>query len=69
MKLYLKKYPLDNEEMDLFLTLISIPDKIKYQDSEYKTVLEIRRLIDYLYKTRELRKEYRIEEKTYESKK
>ncbi len=69
LKIYLRKYPLMDEEMSLFLTLISIPDKIKYQSSEYKTVLEVRRLIDYLYKTKELRKEYRIAEKTNESKK
>ena len=69
LKLYLKKYPLSIEETLLFLTIISIPDKIKYKDSEYKTVIEIRRQLDYIYKTNELRKEYRIEKKTNESNK
>ena len=69
LKLYLSKYHLTNEEMYLFLTLISIPNKIKYQESEYKTVLEVRRLIDYLYKTNELRKEYRITKQTNETNK
>lgn len=69
LKLYLSKFPLTKEEMDLFLTMISIPNKIKYQSSEYKTVLEVRRQIDYLYKTKDLRKEYRINEKTNESQK
>lgn len=69
LKLYLSKFPLTNEEMDLYLTIISIPNKIKYQSSEYKTVLEVRRLFDYLYKTEDLRKEYRIREKTNESQK
>ena len=69
LKIYLNKYPLTEAEMSLFLTLISIPDKIKYQSSEYKTVLEVRKLLDYLYKTKELRKEYRITQKTNETKK
>ena len=46
--------------MTLFLVLISIPDKIKTTNSQYKTVLEIRRIIDYVYKTNELLKEYSI---------
>lgn len=69
LKIYLHKYPLNAEEMALFLTLISIPDKIKAMPSEYETVIYIRRLLDYLYKTDDLRKEYRIKEKTNESNK
>lgn len=64
LKIYLNKYPLNKEEMTLFLTLISIPDKIKSTNSEYKTVLEVRRIIDYIYKTKELLKEYRIKEQS-----
>ena len=67
LRLYLNKYPLNDEEMLLFLTIISIPGKIKYESSEYKTVLEVRRLIDYICKTSELRKEYRIEKKADKS--
>ena len=64
IKLYLSKYPLNKDEMLLFLTLITIPDKIKYMGSEYKTVLKARKVIDYIYKTKDLLKEYRIKEKT-----
>lgn len=64
LKIYLNKYPLNKEEMTLFLALISIPDKIKYTNSEYKTVLEVRRIIDYVYKTKDLLKEYRIKEES-----
>ena len=46
------------EELLLFLTIISIPDKIEYNESTYQTVLKIRRVIDYIYKSRELVKEY-----------
>lgn len=64
LKIYLNKFPLNKEEMALFLVLISIPDKIKYKNSEYKTVLEVRRIIDYVYKTKDLLKEYRIKEES-----
>ncbi len=63
-KLYLSKYHLNQNEIQLFLILISIPDKIKYMGSEYKTVLGVRKVIDYLYKTKDLLKEYRIKEET-----
>lgn len=67
LKIYLSKYPLTKEEMTLFLTIISIPNKIALSDSEYKTVLEVRSLLDYIYKTSDLRKEYRIKEQTNKS--
>ena len=67
LKIYLNKYPYTHDEMTLFLILISIPDKIKATSSEYNTVLEVRRLIDYLYKTSVLRKEYSIKQKTDKS--
>jgi len=67
LKIYLSKYPLTNEELLLFLTLISIPDKIRAEKTEYATVIAIRKLLDYLYKTSLLRKEYRIKEKTDKS--
>jgi hypothetical protein len=67
LKIYLSKYPLTKEEMVLFLTIISIPSKIALSSSEYKTVLEVRKLLDYIYKTNELSKEYRIKEQTNKS--
>ena len=67
LKIYLKKYPLTKEEMTLFLVLISIPDKIKIKTTEYKMVLEVRRLLDYLYKTSILGKEYSVKKKTEKS--
>lgn len=65
-KIYLSKYPLSESEMILFLTIISIPDKIPNNDSEYMRVLSIRRIIDYVYKTADLVAEYGIKEKTNE---
>ena len=63
INIYLDKYPLNKEEMILFLTIISIPSKINKTKSEYQTVLEVRRIIDYVCKTDIILKEYRIEKK------
>lgn len=62
LDIYLQKYPLTKEELLLFLTIISIPKKIKYNNSEYKNVLNIRRELDYIYKTSEIVKKYNIKE-------
>lgn len=66
LKIYLSKYPLTEEETTLFLAIISIPNKIKESNSEYKRVLNIRRQLDYIYKTSELVKEYDIKQETNE---
>lgn len=67
LNLYLNKYPLMEEEMILFLTIISIPSKIEYNESIYKTVLNVRRNLDYIYKTSALVKEYGIKKQRNES--
>lgn len=66
LKIYLSKYPLNEEEITLFLAIISIPKKIVSNNSEYKNVLNIRRQLDYIYKTSELVKEYNIKQETDE---
>lgn len=66
LKIYLSKYPLKKEEMTLFLTIISIPDKIIDKDSEYGRVLVIRRLLDYMYKSAALVEEYGIKQEANE---
>ena len=65
-KIYFNKYPYTKEEMILFLILISIPYKIKNYDNEYKTVISIRKLIDYLYKSNEIVKEFSLKEENIE---
>lgn len=57
-KTYFSKYPFLEEEMILFLSILSIPSKIVYDDSEYKMVLNIRRVLDYVYKTSLLVQEF-----------
>lgn len=66
INIYLSKYPLNQEEITLFLTLISIPKKIIKSESVYQTVLSIRKQLDYLYKTSELVKKYNIKQETNE---
>jgi len=63
LKVYLSKYPLTDEEMLLFLVIIAIPDKIRFYESQYQMVVEVRRLLDYIYKTGELIQEYGRKEK------
>lgn len=66
-KLYFSKYPYTEDEMLLLMGILSIPSKIKNMDSEYAMVRQVRRLIDYLYKTEDLLKKYRIKQETKES--
>lgn len=66
LDIYLSKYPLTTEELLLFLSIISIPKKIEYNSSEYKNVLNIRRQLDYIYKTSEIVKKYSIKFKDEE---
>ena len=60
LEIYLNKYPLMEEEIVLLLSILSIPKKIIYNESEYKNVLNIRRQLDYIYKTSELVKKYNM---------
>lgn len=62
LDIYFSKYPLLKEELILFLTIISIPKKIEYNNSEYKNVINIRRKLDYIYKTSELVKKFNVNE-------
>lgn len=64
LDVYLHKYPLSPDEMTLFLAIIAIPSKIKEESTEYKRVVNVRKVIDYLYKTHSLLEKYRIKQKT-----
>lgn len=57
-KYYNSKYPLLEEEITLLFILISIPKKISYDDNELKSCMEIRKMLDYLYKAESLINEY-----------
>jgi len=48
---YEQKYPLKEEERKLFFILISLPEKIEFNKTNYKMCEDISRQIDMLYKT------------------
>lgn len=54
LKRYEKNYPLKEEERKLLFILISLPDKIEFNKSNYKLCEEISEKIDILYRTDEL---------------
>ncbi len=60
--IYLSKYPLHEEEMLLLFVILSIPKKIEYNKSEYLNVVNIRKYLDYIYKTSDLLSKYSKEE-------
>lgn len=53
-KSYEQDYPLLEEERKLLFILISLPDKIEYNDTEYEMCKKVSKLLDYLYKTDDL---------------
>ena len=54
LKNYERSYPLLEEEKILLYVLISLPDKIEFNDSEYVMCQKISHLIDLLYKTEQV---------------
>lgn len=60
---YEKNYPLLEEERKLLFILISLPDKIEFDDSEYEMCKKISRQIDTLYKTEKLLSPYYSKQK------
>lgn len=48
---YERDYPLLEDEKKLFYILISLPDIIEFNDSEYMMCLKISRFVDTIYKT------------------
>lgn len=51
LKTYEKNYPLFEEERKLLFILISLPEKIEFNQSEYEMCKIISKQIDYIYKT------------------
>lgn len=51
---YLKNYPLQDSEKKLFYIVISIPPVIKLEDDEMKATRNIRKKLDYIFKTESL---------------
>lgn len=58
LKEYLNSYELTDEELKLLFILIVIPDEVNVNNQEITNVQNIRRLLDYIYKTEELIRPY-----------
>ena len=62
---YESRYPLTDEERKMLFILMSIPEKLVLDSSEYKNSIKCRKFFDYIYKTEELINEYKsIKDKT-----
>ena len=57
-KKYLLTSPLASEEQKLFFILISLVPEIKFEGSEFEVCKDMRKKIDYIYKTEDFLKEY-----------
>ena len=57
-KNYLNNYSLNEEELKLFLILISMPSKIEFDDNEFNSCINLRNQLDYIYKTENLIRPY-----------
>ena len=55
---YLKINPLNEDEIDLFFILISIPLELNIEDNELLYVKNIRYFLDYIYKTESILESY-----------
>lgn len=59
LDIYLSNYPLQDDEKKLFFILISIPFKIELdKNSELQNVKDIRKKLDYVFKTEDLIRPY-----------
>lgn len=63
---YLDHYPLNESEKKLFFILISIPAKIEFKQNEFNNTHELRKSLDYLFKTEELVRPYYTHEEVKE---
>lgn len=54
LKKYEHNYPLLKEEKKLLFILITLPEKIEFNKTEYLMSKEVTKLIDYMYKTKNL---------------
>ena len=54
LKRYETTYPLLEEEKGLLFILIALPDKIEFDSTEYENCKKISKIIDQIYKTRDL---------------
>lgn len=55
---YLKHFPLEDEELELLLIMICMPEEIELSGDEFKSTERVGRIIDYVFKTEALARPY-----------
>ena len=55
---YLDRYPLNDDEKKLLFVMLALPPSIKFQEKEFKSCLELRQSLDYIFKTEDLIRPY-----------
>ncbi len=58
LKLYESKYPLLDDERKLLFILLAMPERIDFNNNEYNNCKNIRKAVEYIYKTEQLIKPY-----------
>ncbi len=61
---YTRKYPLKNEELELFILLISIPNKIELTNNEFNSVKNISTELNYISHTKHFTQELKKDDDT-----
>lgn len=58
LRIYLEKFPLNESEKKLLFIMLVMPDEINLSNDELKNVYNVRKYLDYIYKTENLIKSY-----------
>ena len=58
LKEYLRNFKLSNDEEKLLFILLSIPDKIKEEDTEFNNTCNVALIVDYIKRTEKLIRPY-----------
>lgn len=66
LKEYLKNFKLSVDEEKLLFILLSLPDKINFDDSEFNNTINVANLVDYIKRTEKLIRPYYTEKQKEE---
>ena len=58
LKEYLKRFPLEKEELNLLLILLCMPKDIEFTDDEFESCKKVSTFLDYVFKTESLVRPY-----------
>lgn len=58
LKIYMEKFPLNDSEQKLLFIMLVMPDEINLESDELRNVYNVRKYLDYIFKTENLIKVY-----------